>query len=66
MFVTDDEGGVLEKTREPEDLLPRAVQDLIYENPHQWSHEPCETCRAVSVILGAPFGCYRLQAEKRI
>lgn len=38
-------------------VLMDAVCDLIQSDPHQWSERPCQTCRAVSSIIGKPFGC---------
>lgn len=38
-------------------LLVEAVTDLIQADPHQWSKRPCQTCAAISTILGKPFGC---------
>lgn len=37
---------------------------LIQDDPHQWSERPCSTCRAVSSIVGKPFGCL-VYAERR-
>ncbi len=33
---------------------------LIENDPHQWSPRPCSTCRAVTTLIGRPFGCIRL------
>lgn len=33
------------------------VLRLLQGDPHQWSKRPCATCRAVSSIVGEPFGC---------
>lgn len=30
---------------------------LIENDPHSWSARPCQTCTAVSTIIGRPFGC---------
>lgn len=38
--------------------------DVLYQDPHQWSDRPCQTCRAVTDLLGAPFGCIRFSLEK--
>lgn len=38
-------------------VLVGAALDLIQADPHQWSKRPCATCRAVSSIVGRPFGC---------
>lgn len=34
---------------------------LIEGDPHQWSARPCQTCAAVSSLLGRPFGCVKKQ-----
>lgn len=46
-------------------ILLRPVADLIYRDPHQWSQRPCATCRAVTSIIGEPFGCDRYRKEKQ-
>ncbi len=33
------------------------VLRLIEGDPHQWSSRPCQTCQAVSSLVGKPFGC---------
>lgn len=38
-----------------------SILRLMYEDPHQWSNRPCNTCRAITAILGKPFGCYEYQ-----
>lgn len=58
--ATEAEGGV----REGVTLLMGAVADLIYSDPHRWSERGCPTCRAISAIIGLPFGCDRYRAEK--
>ena len=30
---------------------------IVEADPHQWSFPPCVSCRAVSKLLGQPFGC---------
>lgn len=40
-------------------VLVDAVTRLIEADPHQWSKRPCQTCAAVSTILGQPFGCLK-------
>lgn len=47
---------VAEARMEPANLIAR----LLHGDPHQWGKRPCQTCRAVSSILGYPFGCSRL------
>lgn len=39
-------------------VLVDAALRLIEVDPHQWSPRPCPTCRAVSSIVGRPFGCH--------
>ncbi len=34
-----------------------AAFKLIEADPHQWSSRPCQTCRAVSLLIGRDFGC---------
>lgn len=36
-----------------------AVASVLERDPHQFSTRPCATCRAVTSILGRPFGCVR-------
>lgn len=39
---------------------------LIENDPHTWSDErPCQTCSAVSALIGRPFGCVRKQQQKK-
>lgn len=38
-------------------VLVDAVLRLLQDDPHSWSKRPCATCRAVSNIVGKPFGC---------
>lgn len=40
--------------------------DMIYADSHSWSTRPCSTCRAVSTLIGLPFGCDRYRAEKGV
>jgi len=40
------------------------VLDLIQGDPHAWSTRPCQTCKAVSLIIGRPFGCILFKAIK--
>ena len=48
-------------------LIIDAAMRLIQADAHYWSDRPCSTCRAVSAIVGKPFGCYeyqRIRAQK--
>lgn len=38
-------------------VLAEAALKLVESDPHQWSKRPCQTCAAISTILGKPFGC---------
>ena len=47
-----------------DDLLEAAAQKLLtpilrllQNDPHQWSTRPCQTCQAITDIVGKPFGC---------
>ena len=42
----------------------KAVLELLYKDPHQWSERPCPTCTAISALVGEPFGCTRFAKEK--
>ncbi len=46
-------------------LIFDAIANLIYADPHQWSKRPCTTCRAITALLGEPFGCDRHRKEKQ-
>lgn len=37
--------------------------DLLQKDPHQWSGRGCDTCNAISDLIGKPFGC-RLFAQQ--
>ena len=39
------------------------VLALLQNDNHAWSKRPCSTCRAVTSIVGEPFGCV-LYAEQ--
>ena len=45
--------------------IMKAVTDLIYEDPHDWSNRPCQTCKVITSLIGEPFGCtrYRVQSN---
>ena len=46
------------------DIIMDTVVKTIGMDGHQWSKRPCQTCRAVSSLIGRPFGCYWYQAKK--
>jgi len=52
--------------KETEDIIKAAVNiimdpilELIQNDPHQWSTRPCQTCKAISSMIGKPFGCVK-------
>ena len=55
----------------PLSLVPLAVEpeadpfELIQKDPHQWGTRPCETCRAVSKLIGRSFGCELYREQQR-
>lgn len=46
-------------------VIMKPVLDLIQEDPHLWSTRPCPTCKAISSIIGKPFGCTLKALEKK-
>lgn len=36
-----------------------AIAVLIEADPHEWSTQPCQTCTAISSLLGRNFGCVK-------
>lgn len=53
--VANPDAAVLAAAR----AITTAALDLIYADPHQWSTRGCATCRAVTALVGQPFGCDR-------
>lgn len=45
-------------------VITEPMLRLLQDDPHQWSDRPCATCKSISSIIGADFGCY-LYAERR-
>lgn len=37
--------------------LVDAALRLIEDDPHSFGTRPCQTCTAVSALVGRPFGC---------
>lgn len=48
-----------------ENILPQAVNDLLYRDPHSWSTRGCPTCRTITDLIGQDFGCIRYAKEHR-
>lgn len=63
MFSTsiDDMGPRPTTTGTP---IYEVVARLIETDPHQWSSRPCQTCTAVSALIGRDFGCVKVRKEK--
>ena len=47
------------------DIIMDAVVETIGIDGHMWSDRPCQTCKAVSGLIGRPFGCYWYQKQKK-
>ncbi len=45
-------------------VITEPMLRLLQDDPHQWSDRPCPTCRPISSMIGADFGC-SLYAERR-
>ena len=48
---------VVDITRESAGERAKEVTALLSLDNHNWSNRPCSTCRAVTALLGADFGC---------
>lgn len=42
-------------------IIMDAVVETIGIDGHQWSNRPCQTCLAITGLIGRPFGCYWYQ-----
>ena len=40
-------------------FLSKVALELIEADPHEWSRDKCQTCKAVSKIIDLPFGCIK-------
>lgn len=45
-------------------VIVEAALLVIEGDPHQFSKRPCESCRAVSLLVGRLFGCSRINGSK--
>ncbi len=45
-------------------IIMKSVIEIIGIDGHSWSDRPCQTCRAVSGLIGEPFGCYWYQENR--
>ena len=45
-------------------IIMQPILQLIEGDPHQWSTRPCSTCKAISLMIGKPFGCVKKAKEK--
>jgi hypothetical protein len=46
-------------------IIMEAVVETIGVDGHSWSDRPCQTCLAVSALIGRPYGCYWYQERNR-
>ncbi len=46
-------------------IIMDAVIETIGVDGHQWSDRPCQTCQAVSSLIGKPYGCYWYQEQRK-
>lgn len=46
-------------------IVMDSVVETIGIDGHAWSDRPCQTCLAVSGLIGRPYGCYWYQAKKK-
>ena len=42
-------------------VIMDSVVEVIGADGHGWSDRPCQTCLAVTGLIGRPFGCYWYQ-----
>ena len=63
--VEKKEEDVKRSVRAAVSIIMKSVIEIIGIDGHQWSDRPCQTCRAVSGLIGEPFGCYWYQEKKR-
>ena len=54
--MTDEE--LKQIVRVEVDIIMDAVVETIGIDGHQWSGRPCQTCLAITGMIGRPFGCY--------
>lgn len=47
-------------------VIMQPILQLIEEDPHLWSTRPCSTCKAISSMIGKPFGCVKKAKEKKL
>ena len=46
------------------DMIMDIVVETIGIDGHTWSSRPCQTCLAITGLIGRPYGCYWYQAKK--
>lgn len=46
-------------------VLMKQAAELIYRDAHYWSTRPCATCRAITGLIGEPFGCDRMRRDEK-
>lgn len=62
----EESGEIIERSAKAAvSIIMKSVVDIISVDGHSWSDRPCQTCRAVSGLIGEPFGCYWYQEQKK-
>lgn len=46
-------------------IIMDSVVETIGIDGHSWSDRPCQTCGAISRLIGRPYGCYWYQAKRQ-
>lgn len=47
------------------DIIMNSVVETIGLDGHTWSDRPCQTCLAITGLIGRPYGCYWYQEKKK-
>ncbi len=57
----------LHLTREQADKWNELLSAMrcLSQDPHYPSMRPCKTCKAITMIIDEPFGCYFYQARRK-
>lgn len=61
--MTDEE--MKQTIRVSVNVIMDSVIGIIGMDGHSWSSRPCQTCLAVTGLIGRPFGCYWYQENKK-
>jgi hypothetical protein len=44
--------------------IVKVSAELLYKDNHYWSTRGCQTCLAITTLLGFDFGCIRYAKER--